>query len=103
MLENAGVSKLPPNAGKGRVKGVPNKVTRTVREAFEQVFIALQEHDTASLLEWSKREPEKFYQLAARLIPAEMNIGLTNSALAERIIAARKRTLKAPSDGSDLA
>jgi len=80
-------------------KGKPNKVTRSVRAAFEQVFLSLQEGDgPASLAKWADRNPAAFYQLAARLIPAEMNIGLTTGALAEKVIAARKRTLKGEDD-----
>jgi hypothetical protein len=33
VLPGAGKRKLPPNAGKGRVKGVPNKATKQAREA----------------------------------------------------------------------
>jgi hypothetical protein len=33
VLPTAGKRKLPPNAGKGRVKGVPNKATKAAREA----------------------------------------------------------------------
>lgn len=89
------------NAGKGRKPGVPNKITRTVRAAFEQVFLSLQSHTTASLEAWAKRHPAAFYQLAARLIPAEMNIGLTTGALAERLIAARNRTGKNQSEHTE--
>jgi len=89
------------NPGPSR-KGKPNKITRSVREAFERVFLSLQENDgPASLAKWADRHPAAFYQLAARLIPAEMNIGLTTGALAERLIEARKRTGKV--DADDLA
>jgi hypothetical protein len=30
--------RLPPNAGKGRKKGIPNRLTRTIREALEAAF-----------------------------------------------------------------
>ena len=76
-------------------KGKPNKLTRSVREAFEQVFLSLQKSDgPASLDKWAQAHPAAFYQLAARLIPAEMNIGLTSGALSERLIEARRRTGK---------
>lgn len=98
---------LPPNAGKGRVKGVPNKLTSSVRDAFKHVFMLLQQGDTpetrkASLDEWAKRNPAAFYQLAARLIPAEVNLSVTGK-LAERLRDARQITGKSapPSDGDD--
>jgi len=76
-------------------KGKPNKITRSVREAFEQVFLSLQSKGGASSLEkWADAHPGSFYLLAAKLIPSEMNLGLTNGALAERLIAARRATGK---------
>lgn len=71
----------PPNAGKGRKKGVQNKLTRSVKQAFEHVFQDLQKKpdEPYALGEWGKREPDKFYALAAKLIPAEIkgNLGVT--------------------------
>ena len=84
------MSKLPPNAGKGRVKGVPNKLTRTVREAFERAFETLQDGKGASLEKWAQRYPTEFYKLAARLIPTEINAQV-NTTLSEKLIASRKR------------
>lgn len=57
----------------GRKPGVQNKLTRTVKEAFENAFNAMQEHPEAELLTWGKGNPTEFYKLAARLIPAEIN------------------------------
>lgn len=59
--------------GAGRPKGVQNKLTRTVKEAFEQAFAALQEQKEVKLEDWGKANPTEFYKLAARLIPAEIN------------------------------
>jgi hypothetical protein len=61
----------------GRAKGTPNKVTRTVREAFEKAFEALQDHDEAKLEAWAVRNPTEFYKLASKLIPADVNAHLT--------------------------
>lgn len=64
----------PPNAGKGRKKGSQNKLTRTVKEAFEHVFRDMQADpkNPANLRNWADREPDKFYPLAAKLIPTEV-------------------------------
>lgn len=72
---------IPPNAGKGRVKGSQNKLTRTVKEAFEHVFRDLQkDHKSpANLRNWAKAEPDKFYPLAAKLIPTEVKGELSHT------------------------
>lgn len=59
----------PPNAGKGRPKGVPNKVTKSAREAFQ---LAFQEAGGGEgLSAWAKANRTEFYKLYARLIPVE--------------------------------
>jgi hypothetical protein len=63
----------PPNAGKGRVKGVQNKLTRTVKEAVQAAFDSLQKHKKANLEEWAKENTTEFYKLAAKLIPAAID------------------------------
>jgi hypothetical protein len=60
----------PPNAGKGRPKGVPNKLTKSAREAFQLAFDAIQAGNTR-LSDWAKANPTEFYKLYARLIPVE--------------------------------
>lgn len=64
-----------------------NKVTRTVRAAFEDVFDKLQEpREDGTLPPWSlqavaEKEPLEFYKLAKSLIPTKLEhagaVGLT--------------------------
>jgi hypothetical protein len=61
----------PPNAG--RKKGVPNKITRTVREAWVEAFELVNER--IPLHEWGAANPEKFYPLATKLIPIDVTSG----------------------------
>lgn len=65
--------KLPPNAGKGRPKGSPNKITKAAREAFEHAFDAI--GGTDALAKWARTHRTEFYKLYARLIPVEQRIG----------------------------
>jgi len=53
----------------GRHKGVPNKFTATVKEAFELAFSELQKDRNHNLKVWAKRNPDDFYKLCAKLIP----------------------------------
>lgn len=62
----------------GRPKGAVNKVTRTVREAFESVFDKLQEPgEDGKPQPWAlqavaERQPLEFYKLAKTLIPQKL-------------------------------
>lgn len=56
----------------GRKKGTPNRLTRSVKEAFEEAFRQLQGDPDASLPTWAKENPTEFYKLAAKLIPHEL-------------------------------
>ena len=58
----------------GKAKGTVSKVTRTVREAFEAAFNGLQDDPDhpAHLRNWSRKNPDKFYLLAQKLIPTQV-------------------------------
>lgn len=63
----------------GRPKGVPNKLTRTVKAEVERVFAAIQEVPGAKLEDWAVANPTEFYKISAKLIPAELNANVTGS------------------------
>lgn len=61
-------------AGPGRPKGLQNKLTRTVKEAFQEAFDHLQSHPNANLKAWGAKNPDKFYPIASKLIPIDTNV-----------------------------
>jgi hypothetical protein len=60
----------------GREPGVPNKLTKTIRESVLEAYNELQKDKKANIVAWGKRQPGLFYQIAARLIPTEINATL---------------------------
>ncbi len=61
----------PPNAGKGRKKGVPNRLTKTLKQAIEAAF-----HEVGGeqwLVQLAESDPKTFASLLGRLIPSEIN------------------------------
>lgn len=69
-------SKNPPNKGKGRKKGVPNKITRAFKDAVLNVFNKL--GGEGHMLVWARENPTEYYKIAARLIPQEARIADQN-------------------------
>ena len=57
----------------GRKQGVPNQLTKTVKERVLEVFNELQNDPVVNMISWAKEEPTEFYKIAAKLIPAEIN------------------------------
>jgi hypothetical protein len=64
---------------KGKPKGAQNKLTKSVKEAFEIAFSELQGDSEANLTNWAKENPTEFYKLAAKLIPTSVNADLTTN------------------------
>jgi hypothetical protein len=62
---------------KGKPKGATNKLTKSVKEAFEVAFNQLQDDSDANLANWAKENTTEFYKLAAKLIPTSVNADLT--------------------------
>ena len=62
--------RLPPNAGQGRKKGVPNKTTRTLKEALLASFERL--GGEAWLVQLAESDPRSYASLLGRLVPSEV-------------------------------
>lgn len=86
------MAKNLPNDGKGRPPGIPNKLTSSVRECFKNAFLQLQTGE-AALDKWALKNPAAFYTLAAKLIPAEVNLSM-KGVISERLLSARRVTGK---------
>lgn len=67
------VGKPFQKGNKGKPKGAKNKISRTVKERVLDVFNELQEDPKANLFAWGKKNPGMFYQIAAKLIPTEVD------------------------------
>lgn len=59
------------NAGKGRVKGTPNKLTQTVKEAIELAFNNVGAHEYLERM--ADAEPKAFLALLGKVIPQQIN------------------------------
>lgn len=63
--------------GAGRPKGVPNKMSTTVKENVLAVFEQL--GGVQHMAEWAVENPNQFYNLYAKLLPTDTNVSHTGS------------------------
>ncbi len=68
----------------GRVKGAPNKISLSLKQAILETFLRL--GGVSHMAEWAKKHPGEFYRLAARLVPpgAPVRIAGLEGALASQ-------------------
>lgn len=65
----------------GRPKGAQNKLTKTVKETVLSVFNEIQASPKHNLKAFAEKYPRDFYQIAAKLIPTEINAKLNKITL----------------------
>lgn len=58
---------IPPNAGKGRVKGTPNKVTKSFRETIQRLLEDNSENVSKWLESVAQDDPSKALDLVSKL------------------------------------
>ena len=58
----------------GRKKGSTNLVSRSMKETVTNTLVWLQTQPRINMREWAKENPTQFYQIAAKLIPQDLNI-----------------------------
>ena len=85
----------------GRPKGVPNKLSRTVKAEVERVFEHIQSVPGAKLEDWAVQNTTEFYKIAAKLIPAELNANVTGNLAG--LLGSIGRDIPSPSDDPPVA
>jgi hypothetical protein len=58
----------------GIKKGTTHALTHSVKDAVKAAFDLLQQDKDANLFAWGKRNPNDFYKVAAKLIPAAVEL-----------------------------
>jgi len=69
VLSSTGRPK-PPNAGKGRKRGVPNKSTASVKEALALAHEGI--GGVKALTKWASENQTEFYKLWSKMLPQEV-------------------------------
>lgn len=70
------------NKGKGRKKGVPNKLTASAKQAIETAFQGLGGVD--ALKRWAESDPESFYtKVWVKILPLSVNANVTSVPLTD--------------------
>lgn len=71
--------KLFEKGNPGRPKGAVGKLTKTVRETFQEVFNKIQQDPATNLESFAKKFPKEFHAIASKLIPTEITAQVTQT------------------------
>lgn len=86
--QTSAAKRMPPNAGKGRKKGVPNKNTRILKDAILQAAVEAGEKLSGGakkdgIVEYLKvqaiEHPPAFLALMGKILPTQNNITATDA------------------------
>lgn len=75
QVQTAEKKRIPPAAGKGRVKGTQNKLTRTIKEAIEASFDMVGGADY--LAKMAMVEPVAYMTLLGKVLPTQVKVQAT--------------------------
>lgn len=78
----------PPNAGKGRKKGVPNKTTQAIKDAITEAFERAGGVDY--LVGLAKADPRTFCGLVGKVIPLQVEGQLDSNVTFTTVYETRK-------------
>jgi len=67
---------MPPKSP-GRPKGIPNRLTMTVKRAIEAAFDGV--GGIEAFTEWARANPGDFYKLWAKLLPIDLRASVSHS------------------------
>lgn len=62
------------NRGKGRPKGIPNKLTTEIRKVWEEAIAHAQATTGATLNDWAVANPDKFWPITIQMVPKETKL-----------------------------
>jgi len=93
-------SRSPPNAGKGRPPGVPNKVTRVLKEAILEAFA--NKGGPAYLEKIADNDPRAFCALLGRVLPLEVSGSTDGQPLVLQVISGVPANRRVSDDGEDV-
>lgn len=94
MLADRSIAKRPPNAGKGRKPGVPNRLNADLKNMILSALRAV--GGEQYLIEQAQNNPAVFLALLSKLIPRDVKASVSAEveiSLAERIKNARERVV----------
>lgn len=93
---------LPPAAGMGRIKGVPNKVTKELKDMIETALnaearvvdedgnVRVMQGGVEYLIRQRESNPQAFLTLVGKLLPRDINANVNVSGLAEALARIRR-------------
>ena len=83
----------------GKPFGAQNRLNRTVKETVLTVFQELQGDSVHNLTAFAKKHPRDFYQIAAKLIPQEIQAKL--SKITVEVVRDNKTPVEPPASGAE--
>lgn len=79
-----------PKPGPGRPKGVPNKLTISMKDMVQATLEGL--GGAAGMIEWARDNQTEFYKIAARLIPTDIKATVTKTDFVVNILGHEHRS-----------